>query len=564
MPCRRFSCILTVLALFLCTPPTIAAPVDELLQRVPDEVSLCLAVRDFRGHARSIADSPFAEWFPTTTLGKKLIDPKELDKYREAAQAFGKQIDITPEELRDEILGEAVVLAYRGIEPGVNNVEYGVILVKPRKPELLSRVVERLNTLQKDSGEIKAIKEKSHQGVVYFEREKVAGGAEYYFLHDGVFGFSGQQQAIQAVIDRERMNRDRLVYDSIQKLKLSEPAVLCWFNPRRFDAELAAKQKSSTSDNDRAFLSQFSRIWAATDSLAITLHPKKELEIELIASVNEARLPPELQPLLRPRSAPTLFPKAPDDAVLLTTLRFDPSVWLKVVSSFLPGPGQVGLQKTLDDGIGPILGKDKLPGILSSLGPTMTMWLRPGVQPTDAPRGLLAIQVDSQGNANLGSTLLQAAVFIAQTIRIKHNRLQADQLELIERNGIHTLANSQAFPPGWSPSFGVRHGYFILATSAEELASFDVAPITKGRPIVTISGSRLHKWLSHTEAGLAKSLAPWLGKSEKDLIREWKELAEILEVIDQLTIDVKVEANRLQVTGTLKLARPLSPGSDAR
>ena len=64
-----------------------------------------------------------------------------------------------------------------------------MLFVHARKPDVLARLVGKLNEFQQKSGEIKAVREKSHRDRPYFEREKTGGGREYYLLRGGVLAF---------------------------------------------------------------------------------------------------------------------------------------------------------------------------------------------------------------------------------------------------------------------------------------------------------------------------------------------------------------------------------------
>ena len=73
-----FRCRLLAALLVLAGAATVqAAPRDELLRFVPDDVGFCLVVQDLRGQIEQLAGSPFARQWGKTALGASLAGAKE-------------------------------------------------------------------------------------------------------------------------------------------------------------------------------------------------------------------------------------------------------------------------------------------------------------------------------------------------------------------------------------------------------------------------------------------------------------------------------------------------------
>src|SRR5207245_710882 len=96
----------------LATPPGRTAPRDELLRLVPGDVGFCLLIEDVRGHAKALLDSPFVSQFRASPMAK-LIDANETQKLTLADQFLQQYLQISAQQLRDDVLGDALVLAYR-------------------------------------------------------------------------------------------------------------------------------------------------------------------------------------------------------------------------------------------------------------------------------------------------------------------------------------------------------------------------------------------------------------------------------------------------------------------
>ena len=82
------------------------------------------------------------------------------------------------------------------------------------------------------------------------------------------------------------------------RLGVENAAAVLLFNPRTFDAELAAKAKASADPNEKSFLTQFGRLWAATDAVGVSLTLDRDAELAVNVAFDKAKVPAELRPLL--------------------------------------------------------------------------------------------------------------------------------------------------------------------------------------------------------------------------------------------------------------------------
>src|SRR5438445_10895592 len=90
-----------------------ATPREELLRYVPEDVAFCLVIQDLRGHAADLAASPFATTFKGTSLAASFSASEDMRKLLDAEKFLHATLMIDPVKLRDEILGDALVPAYR-------------------------------------------------------------------------------------------------------------------------------------------------------------------------------------------------------------------------------------------------------------------------------------------------------------------------------------------------------------------------------------------------------------------------------------------------------------------
>src|SRR5438067_626871 len=93
-------------ALLLAAAPAGAAPPrDELLRVAPADAAIIVVVQTARDHVRNISESPFAEWLPTTAIGKKLLGSPELTQFRDSAGKILTELGTTPQAMLDDVLG---------------------------------------------------------------------------------------------------------------------------------------------------------------------------------------------------------------------------------------------------------------------------------------------------------------------------------------------------------------------------------------------------------------------------------------------------------------------------
>ena len=551
--------------------PALAAPADESLRLVPPETAICFVVRDLRAHARAVAESPFATWVESSGLLQPLVDSTEVSKLKQLSAVMALQFGVTPDQLRDDVLGDAVVFAYQPGPPGRPDEESGLVLVRPRKPDVLAGLVAKVNDLQRTSGELRAIREKSHRGQTYYEREQAGGGREFYVTAGNVFAYSKQEAAILAVIDRGRGAGDDAgpVAAGLRRLGLSDTFAACWFNPRGFDALLGTQAAATTKPGERAFLDQFRKLWSATDGLALFAHPGRGVEFGLVASLDESRLPAELLPLLFPPDGNShLWSVFPDDAILAVGGRLDVPKVLAAVGAFLPPDGKDGLKAAVEQGLGPLVGKDKLPAVLAGLGPEWAAWVTPPVG-SDAgwvPGWTFALKLGTAEprTADVARPELQALDFAAQMARFAYNRDHADQIELgEERQGAVTvkyLANPKGFPAGLRPAYAVKQGYLVVASSPEAVGRFAApgAGAAAAAPLLRLSARHFRAYLENHRKPLAAALAKPGDKTPEAVEKELNQLGRFLEAIERVEVRYEGAGGRARLSIHVDLVRPLA------
>lgn len=548
-----------------------ADPTDEALRLVPPETRICLVVRDLRTHLRAIEGSPFEKWLEQSPLGKRLTEPGEMAKIQQLETFLKSQFGVGFDQLLDDVLGDAVVLAYEPGPPGKPDDESGVVLVNARKPDLLVGLVEKLNEFQQKSGEIKSVRPLTHQGRRYFGREKSTGEREYYFIRDGILAFSGQERAIRQVIEQDATppGKPARVATGIAALGLTGHCAVCWFDPRGFDAELSAKAESAKDEGDRAFITQFAEVWKATDGLALYAHPGRGLELGVVARFDQEKLPKGVRELAFPSGEESALWKAvPDDAILAVVGRLNVPRLLAGFESFLAPDGKAGLKKAIEEGLAPIVGRDKLPAVLAGLGPDWVVWIAPPDKASDGflPGWTAALKLtDDKGGVDVGRTVMQAVDFVAQMARFAYNKDHTDQIELTEatRDGatVKVMSNEKAFPVGQRPSFGIKAGHLVVASSPDRIYQFKAptGPAAGARsPLLRLSLKHLRVYLETHRGAIIEAAARWSDKPAMEIERELAELSVVLEAFDRVELRHTAGDGKFRLSLHVEFVEPLT------
>lgn len=554
---------LAIAALAFWPAVTLAGPAEPLLQHVSPHATICVVLQDLRTHLKTVGESPFAAWFPESTLGKQLLGRGEIKKILEVDKLLRDQFGVPASAIVDEILGDAVVFAYQPGPPEKPQDEAGLILVKPRKPALLLQLIGKMDELQKTSGELRGTQAVMHRNRSYTAREKVAGGSEFYFVHDGIFAFSGQESAIRSLIDRtlaspSAPNFRPHVAAGLRRLGVQDKAAVLWVNPRGFDLAVGAKAEAATDAKDKAFLTQFRKLWSAVDGVAVYAHPDHGLDVGVVVGVRRGEVPAELAavwPASTEGSA--ALAAVPANALVSVGGRVDLAKLTGAVGSFLPGEGEgkTTLQAVLEKNLGPVFGRDRLPTVLRGIGPDWASFVLPPDDGNWQPRGGVAIRV----SADVTPAMSNALSLGFQLIRLAYNQSHTEQLDVAEQKQADVAVKVlTGLPDGVHPCFAVKSGYLIVASSPSVIAEFSPKAETTAAPRLRVLTGRLREYLTRHREPIAKSLAAAHGKTADEVTKELTRLMAVLELFDRVEITPSTDDDRIKLNVRFEFSKRLA------
>jgi hypothetical protein len=561
---RLVSRLALVAALAVVPAVARAAPRDELLCLVPDDVAFCLVVQDLRGHARTLGASPFAEALRKSPFAAAFKESDEFKKLTQIDADLRKQLGLDAAGIADRLLGDAFVLAYRANPPGKTEQDQGLFLLRARDAATLADFVERVNRVQKESGDLKAVEERSHAGAAYFRREE-RKGENFYYVNGPVLAFSSQETILRGAIERDRGREiaEPFVAGQLRQLGAERALAALWVNPRAFDAEMARnleQAKGADAVVQRAFL----RYWKALDGAAVTLALEKDIRLTLTLRARTEDLPPAAKRFLAGAASPSgVWDHFPPDALFAVAGRIDLPALVEALGDFQTKEARSALAEGLERIVGGPSGKEFVRDVLPALGPDVGLCLvaPPAADKGPLPHALLAVRVRPDKGAD--EAVLSAVDFYARFAALSYRnqgKAVAPRSLRQDKTEVKYLAGEGVFPPGVQPAYALKDGYLILASSPEAVRHFGPAAAGKASgevPLLRLSAKALHEHLSGRRDALVPLTAEKNGLSKEEAGRRLDGLAAGLRLLDRVEISQSSEAGRVSLTLRVQTAQPL-------
>ncbi len=554
MPAYRSA--LAVLLVLLAGTTASAAGRDELLRFVPAEAGFCLVVQDLREHLREVEGSPLARQWARSVLGQALARAPEWKQLLLVEKHFKKHLGVGWTDLRDDLLGDAFVFAYRPGPPGKPEQEQGLFLLRARNGKALAGLLDKLNQLQKLTGEVKALEERQHKGVKYLRRVE-RHDSNYYLLRGPVLLFTRQEEALRSAIERDQaLPRDAVpeMARRLRDLGLDRAVAALSVQPRAFDSLVAAQGSNDPARRTVA------RCWKALDGVGLGLHLKRDLELSLTVKARTEQLPPGARRLLAASSkASELWAGFPEDALFAAAGRFDLAALFDLVGEFLPAARREALEGELERTLGAVLGKNLVKDVLPAIGPDAGLCLT--APPADArdwaPRLLAAIRV-ARGEEDdpLDQAVFSAVESWAHLAVLGHNKQNPTRplrlkTTLIDRARVRYLQGDGVFPEGVQPAFGLRAGYLVLASSPAELRRFrggKPASANDAVPLLRVNFKAWKAYLKERREALSLSLAAREKLTREKAREKVDNLRNGLELLDRLELRHRGGGDRVTFT----------------
>ncbi len=499
----RLPRVIFVLALGCLPAVSAAAPRDDLLRVVPSDYTFCVLVQNLRDQGKP-GSASFLQKLAESPLFKQFQQSPEAQKVQQVFQAIFKELGVTPEQLRDDILGDALVFAFRKGPPGQPEKDDGLIMLHARDAKLLARLVDRINELQTKGGELKAVEKIDGKSGPYFRRVKAGQNesADFYALTGNRLVFSGSESLLKSTLVAlaKKADGQPALVQRMKRLGVAAAPIVCLINPRSFDAEVA-HTATTGKGSEQAFLREFARYWKAVDGLAVSLNLTPDFELGLSLNIRKTDLPPAAAKFLTEAGKRSpLWDRVPDDALFAAVGRIQPESLATMLGAFLTENDRTKVVDTVANAARPFLETEDLAPLLKGIGPDIGFWVSPP-DPTEnswCPQAILAIKTSEQPE---GKQAEQAALkgldFLTRLACLSDKQLRV-HTEKQGPNRVQYLTHATAFPPGFRPAFASKSGYILIAGSPRTVARFE--------PPSGPAGCRRSPHHSHLGRGLAKLL----------------------------------------------------------
>jgi hypothetical protein len=396
-------------------------PADELLRLVPPEATAVLTVEGLRDQARAWADSRLASDLRRLPVVRAWLESDQYRRLERSCREIESFLDVRLAELRDEVLGDAVVLVLQLAcqAPSDPSQARGLLLLRARDPALLERLIRAINAAQRNHGELAGVGERRRAGMPYHHREFPAGERRlpewYVTFPDGTFAFSNSEALIQAVIDRKGRGSDGQAdagsgggakagvgagapitpglgdLPTFRALRRRQPAralARLFVDPRAIERSLRTAARPRQPGEPR-ILDMTERYLAAVDYAGAALvWGADAIVLHWVETLRPSRLDPWLRRWAGDRrSASPALGRVPATALALASAHLDHSAMWDAVFRLVPEADHARLHNLEAVLSGLLLGQDLRTRILPVLGPGAIAYLDAPAEPAEAPAG---------------------------------------------------------------------------------------------------------------------------------------------------------------------------------
>jgi hypothetical protein len=357
----------------------------ELLKLIPPDSGVVLTIDDLRGHVRNLMTSKLAIQFLQLPAAKAWFDSEKYEQLEAARDQIEGMLQAKLTEIRDQVLGDAVVFALRlptdGSKPVDPGQARGLLVLKAKDPALLKRVIELFNSIQKNNGELAAVVDRSRGETPYFIRQFPEGSNRhadtYTTFADGTFAISNSEELIQQLIDRKMgktgSTADRPASPGIQEKfeavgrRLPDRALARLVVDARFVKTLL-ENPTRTRSPAEALLKQYARAHESAGAALVVREGQLELQIaEIFESGKFHERLDSWSQATQPRAEH--LDRVPRTALLVGSVQIDFAWLYRLAREWTPEAERPRLANGETVLSGLLLGQDLSTRVLPALGP---------------------------------------------------------------------------------------------------------------------------------------------------------------------------------------------------
>jgi hypothetical protein len=527
-----------------------------LLRLVPRDAGLTLVVSDLRSHVREVAGSPLAKAFWELPSVKVWRDSEGGRKFARAREHIERSLGTPIATIRDDILGDAVVLALHLAPDAPPEAARGLLLIRARDRALLARLIDLGNgaagaeVVEAGAGDRR-----------YVARTFPRGGREpdyYRIFDDGTFAWSNSEALLRGALGR-RLGDDPasgLGDDSaFRKVRAGLPAralAMLFLDPKFAARVLQAAPKSGHPDDDRA-AEILGRYLRTVEGIGLALEWRDGVLLHVHEAYDPKAIDPRLVQWTKSGTTPDgLARRIPASALAAAAAPIDFAAAYDALVEHVPSTDRPRLDVVTDALRGILLGRDLRAQILPRVGPAVVAYL-------DAPSegaGRLplvgAVELrDEPGERGVASALDNAlrTLLCLYALDPKHGATAVR----VESRQAGPLRVTALGGPNAPFAYGIGPDFLVVGTSADAVARFGtaepdarLAPIKASffpdaRAYAAVDVTRLTRWARARREPLSRRLAAARGVTPEAAARDLDGALALLGLFDAAFAAVAVD-----------------------
>ncbi len=526
------------LLLFLATPFLRAQNAADLLNLLPSDFAVTVVVHDIKGNHAHWEKSAWWKTAHTSAVGKRFLESPEIRQFERWQDDFKKHLKIDWPTLRDDVLGGTVILSYSPGEIGKPESERGIIIVRTTKPETLTRLIDRLNEIQKQSGELKSLTPLEHAGAAYYRR--VQGGKAHYYANFGaVFAVSPNENSLKDLLARRRAETVESPWIKRFRQAGADAAIatLC-INPRKVEPDFGPGVKKTD---------ELPSYWRALDAIFLTMTIADDAELRISIQAKTEDLPAwSRASFTQSLERSELWDRLPERSVLTFAGHTDFVGAADALRLLVPEKDRARIGVDWQKVVNGVVGLDVMKDVMPSLGPDWGACVLPAKAGEDFPRLLFALRVKpGTKKPPVDETIYKAMHLFAGLAVLDHNQKKPEMpiaIKSVMQDGVEVkfLESDKVFPRGFQPAWALKDGYLLAASSPAVIDDFrkrdGKAIASNDTPIIRLSTRELANLLDQRRDHVLATLARQPGAAEGEAKRNLENVISLFHLFDTFTL----------------------------
>ncbi len=313
-------------------------PADPLLGLVAPDSSVVLAVEDLRTRAKRVEASTLDDDLKRLPLVASWLGSTRFDQFRRSTTHIEAGLGVPFRTVDDEILGDAFVVVLQTDPGGAVDRSSGLVLIKPRGPKLLERLIATRNAALTRQGIL--IQITTHrQGAYSYQTRSFKPGVRpddhSVSFEDGTFAWSNSEASILEVIDRRAGTRPGFgTSPGVAALRagLPDKALASLFIDPSVIAEALGTSRLASSSTRRHINAIASKYLGAARKIGFAVEYRDGFVFHSHEVLDPSELPDWLRSwMARPSKPSPLLGLIPASAIGVVSARFDFAKALGVV-----------------------------------------------------------------------------------------------------------------------------------------------------------------------------------------------------------------------------------------